>query len=429
MPLPPDATSNWLFSYLDPQDIIYYSRTCREAYQQAKMYWIRALCIYRLLSRFFTEDEVRQFRVVQAQTGTLISGSTALQFFNRVAYLDSDLDLYVEHCYCKPVASFLRRIGYKYEPRGTQNPSLSMEIMYRSDDLRHGIGTPYDDEPQNQSERGFAGVFNMIRGRRKVQLITAKYSAMDIILNFHSTVVMNVITYSHAYSLYPEATFQKSLSLICYQCDGVKSTAPVQKYMRRGWRMISYDGIEYVPSTNTLQPGEALPGDHEKMFRHKRMRHLGDSCCWTYKLPDIPVTIPPETLYSSTIEPGEQFSPGLERRLLAIQSALESLGQYTRLTCLSRLAREEIQTGLQAIESNSWALDRGSDGLGDMNFTLLCKSQLLYMYCIDSEWKLGEDPKAPRSWSGQRATVSKTVYFNGESDDLLLRALVKQRAS
>ncbi|KAK1227342.1 hypothetical protein PQX77_009664 [Marasmius sp. AFHP31] len=385
MPLPPDATSNRLFSCLDPQDINSYSRTCRDAYRQVELYWNRALCIYRLLSRFFTEDEAKQFRGVQASTGTLISGSMALQFFNRVTYLGSDLDLYVERRYCEPVASFLTRIGYKYEPRGTQDPLLTTEIFGMADSSRD-IDAAYDDVLQNQCERGFAGVLNMTRGQWKVQLIAAKRSPMEIILNFHSTVVMNVISHSRAYSLYPEATFRKSLSLICYQCDGAKSTVPIQKYIRRGWRMINYDGIEYVPSTSALQPGEALPGDHEKIFRHAQMRHLGDAYCWTYKLPDVPVTIPPKTLHLPTVESGAPRLSGQEARLLAIQNALASMLPKSKL---SHLPREEV------VEGNSWALGKGSDGFGHMNFTIPRMPRLRYMYCIVPGWKPRKDPKAP----------------------------------
>jgi len=162
---------------------------------------------------------------------------------------------------------------------------------------------------------------------------------------------MNVISYSHAYSLYPEATFQKSLSLICYQCDGVKRTLPIQKYMTRGWKMVNYDGIEYIPSTtDVMQPVEVLPGNHSKIFHQEQMRHLGDSHCWTYKLPDIPVT----------------FHPGPVLPSSPVTGLLEKYGNFT-----TPLAREVIQAGFCPVESNSWTLGRGNDTFGDITFTLL----------------------------------------------------------
>ena len=154
------------------------------------MYWSRALCIYRLLSRFFSENEAREFRIIQALTGTLISGSMALQFLNRTPYPDSDLDIYVEHLYSEPVASFLNTIGYRYEHRETQKSSLWKAIAEVRSDLRRGVDAFYDDETQDQSKRGFAGVFNMMRGQQKIQLITARNSPMDIVLNFHSSALL-----------------------------------------------------------------------------------------------------------------------------------------------------------------------------------------------------------------------------------------------
>ncbi|KAF9065893.1 hypothetical protein BDP27DRAFT_1366057 [Rhodocollybia butyracea] len=61
-------------------------------------------------------------------------------------------------------------------------------------------GYPDHDYPDGC---GFAGVYNSVKAGMKIQLITARNSALDIILNFHSTIVMNVISHSHAYSLYP----------------------------------------------------------------------------------------------------------------------------------------------------------------------------------------------------------------------------------
>ncbi|KAK1227345.1 hypothetical protein PQX77_009667 [Marasmius sp. AFHP31] len=331
----------------------------------------------------------------------------ALQFFSRALYPGSDLDIYVEHRYCDPVAVFLRSIGYKYEPTGSQNPSLWKAIMKATDNLRRGVDVSYDEEFQDQSERGFAGVFNMMRGEQKIQLITAKNSPMDIVLNFHSTVVMNVISYSRAYSLYPEATFQKSLSLICYQCDGVKRTVPIQKYIGRGWNMIDYDAIEYVPSVDALQRAGALAVNHNIIFRKRQMRHLGDSYCWSYNLPALPMTFLPGPGCSST------------------SSVAWLSREYESLT---PLAREEIQSGLCALEGNSWVLSHGNDGFGHMNFSLLSNSQLRFMYCVVSGWELEEDPKAPRSWWGHLGTAFQSEDLEAESDDLLLRALVKQRA-
>jgi hypothetical protein len=58
-----------------------------------KDYFARAFNIEKRLSRYF--DDPKSFRKLQAETLTVISGSTALQFFQRNFYPESDLDLYV----------------------------------------------------------------------------------------------------------------------------------------------------------------------------------------------------------------------------------------------------------------------------------------------------------------------------------------------
>jgi hypothetical protein len=65
----------------------------RAMHDNFKSYVRRTININRILKRFFPEPDV--FRVLQRQTGTLISGSQALQFFDRTFYPESDLDLFL----------------------------------------------------------------------------------------------------------------------------------------------------------------------------------------------------------------------------------------------------------------------------------------------------------------------------------------------
>ena len=62
-------------------------------------------------------------------TGTLISGCTALQFFNRIIYNNSDLDLYVHHKSASIIAYWLQSIGYSFIPNKTsQIQTLEMAL-------------------------------------------------------------------------------------------------------------------------------------------------------------------------------------------------------------------------------------------------------------------------------------------------------------
>ncbi|KAJ8693184.1 hypothetical protein PTI98_010425 [Pleurotus ostreatus] len=96
---------------------------------------------------------------------------------------------------------------------------------------------------------------------------------MEVILGFHSTVVMNLITASHAYSLYGEETLERKISL---PVDSARSDLAIgnleaakSKYVARGWTMIPTQA-------------EAL---RRKAFKGWTARHVGDSKCWVVNLP------------------------------------------------------------------------------------------------------------------------------------------------
>ncbi|KAK7444300.1 hypothetical protein VKT23_015312 [Stygiomarasmius scandens] len=207
------------------------------------------------------------FRSVQALTGAVISGSTALQFFARAHWTASDLDVYVEHSSGYLMALFLISIGYDFEPTNSQNWSIS--DAYDQINLTE----VYDDG------RGFACVFNFHRGSSKIQLITATYSPIDIILNFHSTVVMNLITARHAFCLYPQASFEEHTSLITFRDEGIDRNFAWEKYVERGWTLVNADGSLWGVWNNEDAP--TLPLDS---FQLSKPRHIGDRFSWTIKL-------------------------------------------------------------------------------------------------------------------------------------------------
>ncbi|KAK2464969.1 hypothetical protein APHAL10511_003045 [Amanita phalloides] len=190
----------------------------------------------RLLSPYFSNEEIKSFRKLQLFTGTVISGSTAVQLFGRTTYPKSDLDIYVEHRYCRDVAWWLTSIGYKYNPtRSWQSMSFieAFEASKTEDDVD---SESLEDEPEYTV--GIANIFDFVRAgsERKVQLISATRCPMEVILNYHSTCVMNVITHNMAYSLFPYATFQQRRALACGTNGGNRSWAR-DKYRERGWEV------------------------------------------------------------------------------------------------------------------------------------------------------------------------------------------------
>ena len=135
----------------------------------------------RLLSRYF--DNPLSFRQLQACTGTLISGSTALQFFNRTFYPESDLDIYVPRAWRYEVGQFLLQTGYKFVRYPSQHPTFESAVF------ETGVSTSTADYG---NFKGISGVFNFEKDGRhgeklKIQLMVAVRSAIEPILHYHSS--------------------------------------------------------------------------------------------------------------------------------------------------------------------------------------------------------------------------------------------------
>ena len=156
-------------------------RTNRSLNAIVTTYIKRTYDLYPILLRYFTDP--LSFRYLQAYTGTLISGSTALQFFDRSLYPESDLDLYVPKSWAKEVGHFLLRAGYRFSPRRSQHPTFYIAIRAKR---------VVDATAAYGHFRGIAGVFNFKKiasdgTKLKIQLMVAVRSPMEVILRYHSS--------------------------------------------------------------------------------------------------------------------------------------------------------------------------------------------------------------------------------------------------
>ncbi|KDR69023.1 hypothetical protein GALMADRAFT_145762 [Galerina marginata CBS 339.88] len=309
----PLTTDDFVFDALSAGDLYRYSRTCKEAHYAVSSYFRRKknFDLHKVLERYFPPEEVFKFRKLQATTGMIISGSTALQFLDRTEYPESDLDLYVDHRYRRPIAWWLKDIGYNLlPPLNHRNPRLSFQQIV---DLVPDYQTFHfsDCNTYPAPRKGYFGAasvltFEMNYPYRKVQLITCYHTPLELILNFHSTCVMNVITHEKAYSLYPRATFdqRRALSYIppATELNDTEARKIAQlKYVSRGWQI-----VDQITDDEFRDPGSVFaPGE----------RHLGDSKCWT--LPILPKLELPESnieanswslLYRGNLEPWMIFA-------------------------------------------------------------------------------------------------------------------------
>jgi hypothetical protein len=224
-----------IFRQLSPASLIRSGRTCRVARDAVSNFYGRAFNINRHLSRFFSDPLA--FRSLQARTGTLISGSNALQFLDRTFYPDSDLDLYA-HCgtWAREVGQWLLSEGYVFVPDSYQGPEFDGLDWwgYELNELQEEGGEVTELDLfhiQLYRIKGVHSVFSFEKQSGdpsgevlKVQIIVGKRSPLPAILGFHSSAryvsfafsriigpdltlctacVMNVIAFDAAYSFYP----------------------------------------------------------------------------------------------------------------------------------------------------------------------------------------------------------------------------------
>ena len=137
-----------------------------------------AFDINRTLRRFLPDPI--EFRCLQARTGTLVSGSVALQFFDRTYYPSSDLDLYVYMSCRREVGIWLLSQGFTFTPSQRQLPVFQEAVL----DLRRTNFLTY-------AMPGVSAIYTFHREvpptRVKVQVIVACRAPMEIILGFHSS--------------------------------------------------------------------------------------------------------------------------------------------------------------------------------------------------------------------------------------------------
>lgn len=170
-----------VFDACSAKSLVLLLRTCRTINESVKSYMRRAFNVDRLLSRYFKNPIA--FRYLQACTGALISGSTALQLFDRSFYPESDLDVYVPTPWALRAGHFLLDEGYSFTPSTFQNANFE-----------HAVSVPQvmDAAARYDTFRGIAGVFTFEKeqsdgGKVRVQIMVAVRSPIEVILGFHSS--------------------------------------------------------------------------------------------------------------------------------------------------------------------------------------------------------------------------------------------------
>ncbi|EKM58749.1 uncharacterized protein PHACADRAFT_248812 [Phanerochaete carnosa HHB-10118-sp] len=234
-----DLLYDLILWFSTPSALMRLSRTCHAAHAAVRSHITRSFNINAHLSHFFTSPLA--FRSLQARTSALISGSSALQFLDRVHYPEADLDIYCAYEARAELGWWLiQHEGYNFKPNSRQDPSFRVALEQARVPGTAPPGSPYSRLRAVSAVYTFTRRVESLDGpsrRLKVQIIVAYNSPMEAIFDFHSTVVLNVISFSHAYSLYPLATFHHRLSLSLVPARQLEA-AVQRKYTFRGWTFV-----------------------------------------------------------------------------------------------------------------------------------------------------------------------------------------------
>ncbi|KAH8823686.1 hypothetical protein DL96DRAFT_234856 [Flagelloscypha sp. PMI_526] len=239
-------------------------------------YFQRTFTIERVLSPFFNDWDMKVFRELQALTGAIIGGSAVVQFFGRVHYPESDLDVYSEFAGIPMFATLLEQAGYHFIPEKQQRRTFREEY--------NALAADPPEEPHLYSGFEASAILTIFTFRhpgdsdfgttKSIQLMATRGPVVGAVLLYHSSCVMNIITYHAAYSFFPRITFHRYEAIVTRNehSEWLEVVSPIAntraKYEKRGWTFVASD-----------------PDDHLPHELHRRHRRVGDRHCWTIPLP------------------------------------------------------------------------------------------------------------------------------------------------
>ncbi|PPR06495.1 hypothetical protein CVT24_002576 [Panaeolus cyanescens] len=226
------------FDQLSSTSLVAWSGACRENYHSIAAYARITFQLHVTLSLFLSFDEVQSLRAIMKERRAVISGSAALHFFSRtVLQISSDLDLYAEYTQEAPIILFLLSLGFS-------------EVNERG-------AADYSPQFLPAGRPVLVGVRTYKRNGASIQLILCSACPFEAILHFHSTVVMNVLSFNKAYSLYPSYTFGRQSGIV--NRVAFIETGCIWKYEERGWSFYDSRPVNY--NVTAARDGHRFVGD------------------------------------------------------------------------------------------------------------------------------------------------------------------------
>jgi hypothetical protein len=178
----PTRANHLILDHLPPKALLHYGTTSKAMRSIYKKYMEYAFNIQTRLLLFFSLSEIPIFRLFQSTHGIVISGSFAVQFFARVVYENSDLDLYVEHQHGYKLCAWLIDIGFTC----ISSSNFTKQYYTGKQDRKNSKFASYDRKLND-----IFTVLTFTRSQKKVQVIVTKETVMGVITDFHSSMSTN----------------------------------------------------------------------------------------------------------------------------------------------------------------------------------------------------------------------------------------------
>jgi hypothetical protein len=172
---------------LSAGDLLRYRRTSRTSREAVDSYIRRTFRLHKVLSKFLDPAQTEELRVLMSQTGMFISGSVALQFFNRCRYPDCDLDLYLPVHSVQRVSDWIISIGYQLPGFEYEDPKEA--ILQACRNVRNFKSGFSPSKPRGYNLADLILTFCKAADPKgpKIQLIASFRSHVELVFRFHSS--------------------------------------------------------------------------------------------------------------------------------------------------------------------------------------------------------------------------------------------------
>ncbi|KAJ3494879.1 hypothetical protein NLJ89_g10719 [Agrocybe chaxingu] len=262
-----DHVVHHLFSFFTVDTVLILSKVSHVVQEVCRSYTCEAWNIYGLSHEWFPDPI--GFQAAMHVSNAVISGSLALQYFNRERYPGCDMDVYLRVAGADLLGRWFKGQGYR--------KSLDSESYYICNSTTPAIRLIESSSVENMCRlrNGILEVRNYIKflvrtdhtvRKMQVQMIIVDIEPIHhILFEYHSTALMNFITSREAVCLFPRSTLVDRISYIAHS-EGNSLLAPkgwVKKYSARGYQVVGRRQHGHVP--------EPVYGK----------RFVTDELCWT----------------------------------------------------------------------------------------------------------------------------------------------------